>query len=315
MRILNIDPDNYSPSARAIYRELGTYVEKSLTRKQLLAEIGDYDVLVLRYNHLIDREVLDWAKRLKIIATNLTGTDHIDEKEAAVRNIRLVSLRGSGDFLNNIHASAEHTWALLLALMRRIPAACRSVLKKEWDRNRFTGTELNGKCLGIVGLGRNGCKIAGYAAAFGMSVCGYDPYATEAPDSLERRDSLETLLSGSDIVSLHVPLNDDTRQMFNQDRIRRMRQGALLVNTSRGDILDESALLEALQSGHLAGAALDVLSGEIVPGEIKKHPLIAYAKKHDNLIITPHIGGVTKDSWEKTEQFVAERVRDSLKQE
>ena len=313
MRILNIDPDNYSPNARSIYRELGKYEERSLTRRQLLDEIKMCDVLVLRYSHNIDREIISRAEKMKIIATNLTGTDHIDLLAASERGIRVVSLREYRTFLRTIHASAEHTWALLLALMRRIPAVSRSVLDGNWDRNRHMGTELNGKTLGILGLGRNGVKIAGYGSAFGMEVCGYDPYAADLPEGLLLFDEMEAVLERSDVVSVHVPLNSRTRGMMNRTKFDRMRQGAVIVNTSRGDILDESALIEALKTGHLSGAALDVVSGELAPGALTGNPLVEYARTHDNLIITPHVGGVTRESWEKTEKFIAERVRDFVK--
>ena len=309
LRILNVEPYRFSEKARSIYRQLGEYVEKTLSREALLREIEVYDILVMRFDHCVDEALLKRASKLKVVATNVTGPDRVDADALKHRAIRLICLKDQPDFMNKIYASAEHTWALLMALVRKIPAAVFSVLNSQWDRNQFMGNELHGKAMGILGLGRNGKKVAEYATVFGMRVCGYDIQGHSDADTIQCFDSLEDLLSVSDVLSIHLPLSEQTRHMINGHCLATMPKGAFLVNTSRGAIVHEPALLEALESGHLAGAALDVIEGEWDSKSRQENRLIAYAKTHDNLIVTPHIGGVTVEAWEQTEVFIAEQVR------
>jgi D-3-phosphoglycerate dehydrogenase len=239
-------------------------------------------------------------------AAAVTGLDHLDLEACRERGIRVVSLRGETDFLKTVRATAEHTVALLLALLRRIPEAANAVRRGEWQRDLYRGHELHGKTAGIVGVGRLGTLVAGYLRAFGMRVVGHDPRTPFAPTVAEPMASLEALLAVADVVSLHVPYSTETRGLLGARQFAALKPGAVLVNTARGGVIDEAALLAALESGHLAGAALDVLDGE--PEVSPDHPLIQAARRRSDLLIVPHLGGNTWESLQKTEIFLAHKV-------
>jgi len=307
IRILNIEPEGYCDEARDILKQLGSLREAALSREELLEQLPEYEVLIVRLANQIDQEVLDAGCHLKAIVTATTGQDHIDVEYARKQGITVLSLRGETEFLRTIVATAEHTWALLLTLLRRIPAALESVRTGEWDRDRFRGQELGGKRLGIVGYGRLGEKVARYGVAFDMVVSAYDPYLSSWPDHVGPVTSLEELFSESDVVSLHLPLNDETTGMIGEKVLSCLPEGAILVNTSRGELIDEKALIQALEHGRLAGAALDVIVGERDEKRLQS-PLLDYARHHQNLLITPHIAGATHESMAKTEIFMAHKL-------
>lgn len=312
-RILNCEPEGYSREALRILQAFADVDEIACDRRQLIDRIGAYHGLIVRLGHKIDRQILENAVKLKVIATATTGLNHIDTEEVAKRNIRVLSLRGETAFLESIHATAEHTWALLLALVRPLPGAIDSVKQGEWDRSRFKGRELSGKTLGIIGLGRLGSAVARYGLAFGMQVLACDIKKHEKQIEGVKMVDMKTLLMNADIISIHVNYNSETHGLISADALAAMKKDVLLINTSRGEIIDEAALLEALSTRHLGGAALDVLSGEncgVTPW-MKSDRLIAYSAQYNNLLITPHIGGCTFESMEKTEVFIAQRIRNS----
>jgi D-3-phosphoglycerate dehydrogenase len=313
IRILNAEAHGYSDQARAILQRLGQLTEGDLSRAELLARLPGYDVLIVRLAHKIDREVIDEGKNLKAIVTATTGLDHIDVEYARQKGITLLSLRGETAFLQTVSATAEHTWALLLALLRRIPAAYASVRAGQWDRDSFRGSELDGKRLGLVGLGRLGRKVARYGRAFGMGVAAYDPYVANWAADVTRVSSLPELLCRSDVLSLHIPLSAETESLLDLKALSLLPTGAVLVNTSRGEIIDEAALVQVLEHGHLAGAALDVIAHEREPERRQDSPLLIYARNHRNLLITPHIGGATHESMAKTEVFMADKLASFLR--
>lgn len=308
LRILNVEPYQYSDDARSILKRLGEVIEKNVDRAELMDCIGGFDVLIVRLRHQIDAELLSAAHKLKVIVSATTGLDHIDTVFASHKNIAVLSLRGELEFLRTIPATAEHTWGLLLALLRNIPWAHSSVLRGEWRRDQFKGHELQGRRLGLLGLGRIGEKIVSYGLAFGMSVSAYDPYRRTVPTGVAMKNSLEALLRDSDVFSIHVPLNSETEKMIGFKEIHNLPKGAYFINTSRGEVVDEGALLNALQSGHLAGAALDVLTGERQFTQDRQSALLAYARTHENLLITPHIGGATYESMRTAEVFMAKKL-------
>jgi len=308
IRILNVEPLGFSREARAILGGLGELVELPLNRDELRSQIADYDVLIVRFGQKIDRVIIDAGSRLKAIVTAATGVDHIDVDYARLRGISVLSLYGESDFLETVSAAAEHTWALLLALARRIPQAFNSVRAGRWDRDLFRGRDLQGKKLGIIGLGRIGRKVAAYAHAFSMDVSAYDPFATQWAPTVERRPTLTDLLHRSDLISIHVPLTLDTRNLVGRKELSCLHPEAMVINTSRGEVLDENALLDSLESGSIAGAALDVICEENSEGRRTQQRLLNYARAHDNLLITPHIGGATRESMAKTEIFMARKL-------
>jgi D-3-phosphoglycerate dehydrogenase len=309
-RVLLAEPLHYSPEARAVLADIGPVVDGPFDRAGLLDAVTRAEVLVVRLGHQIDEEVLSAGAGLRFIGSPTTGTDHIDLEAAAARHVRVVTLRGETEFLSTVRATPEHTWALVLALVRRLPAAAAASPAGAWDRDAFRGTELAGRRLGIFGLGRVGRIVATYGNAFRMSVAAYDVEPRSAPD-VTMVASLPDLLERSDVLTVHVPLDATTEGAIGADELARLPAGARLVNTARGEVLDEGAVVAALRSGHLAGVAVDVLAGERGPADLRDSPLLRYASEHpERAIVTPHIAGATWESMHRTEVFLAERLRE-----
>lgn len=249
------------------------------------------------------------AAKLKLFITATTGADHVDSENLSQRGIPLLTLRDQHEVLRNITPAAEHSWLLLMACARRLRPAIQDVLSGEWDRNRHPGIMLKDKILGIIGCGRIGQWMSRYATAFGLKSIGFDPYLYVWPENIEQ-SNLEALLRRSDFVSIHVPLNSETRHLLGLKEFRFIKRGSVMINTSRGEVIDETALLSGLLDGTIAGAGLDVLSGE---PDIAHHPLVEYARTHDNLIITPHIGGFSPDALKIILSFSCRRIVDFFK--
>jgi D-3-phosphoglycerate dehydrogenase len=305
-RILIVEPDRYPDRAKQILQEAGELVfHDGSDLKRALPAIH---AVVIRLRYLWNKDLLDVAPDLKAIATATTGLDHIDLELAQARRIAVLSLKGETDFLKTITATAEHTWGLLLALLRHIPQAHQSVISRNWDRDQFFGRELQGRTLGIVGLGRIGRMVARYGLAFGMEVIATDHSEKEWIDGVEKAASLADLLPRVDILSIHVPLTNENEKLIGPKEFAALKPGAVLLNTSRGAVLDEQALLANLKNGHLAGAALDVIEDEYKTKSELRDNLIDYAATHSNLLLTPHIGGATHDSLERVEIFMAEKL-------
>jgi D-3-phosphoglycerate dehydrogenase len=306
-RLLIVEPESFSSIARVYLEGYFEIYQGPLTRKKLLSSIHYYDALMIRLGHKFDEEMLISAKSLKVIGTPTTGLNHLDASVAKRLGISIVSLQGEREFLDEVFATAEYTWGLLLALLRKIPAATSSVKAGGWARDLFRGSELHGKILGVIGCGRLGTMVAGYGRAFGMQVISYDPYVT-TPYS-KNCSNLHELAASADIVSLHVSYDESTHKMLAREFFENLKLGAFLINTSRGELIDECALLNSLKEGRIAGAALDVLCVEnAMTSPAGSLDLIDYARTNDNLLITPHIAGATHESMEKTEIFIARKL-------
>lgn len=311
-RILIAESEGFSPRALRTLRASGaSVVAADLAAAELARAVRSADVLWVRLRTRIDAAMLARALRLRFLVTATTGLDHIALEEVERRGIRVLSLRGETDFLRRIHATAEHTLALTLALLRKLPAAALHANGGGWNRDLFRGNEIFGRTVGIVGWGRIGQMVHKLYEAFGAEVLVFDPYAAGVPAP---RLSLHELLSRSDIITLHANLNEHTRRLIGRTEFSAMRPGARLVNTSRGDLVDEDALLASLRGGHIAGAALDVVCGEDSRG-MEKSLLVEYARAHDNLILTPHIGGCTFESMAATEEYLAQRLVAALQEQ
>ncbi|MBH11253.1 MAG: hydroxyacid dehydrogenase [Candidatus Marinimicrobia bacterium] len=272
-------------------------------RKILTNEIKDADGLIDASMKVpIDLKILKSSKKLKVISTATTGSDHIDIQSAESMGINVLTLKNDKDLLRNLTPAAELTWALLMNVARKVISASKHVNNGSWVRENFPGIMLKDKTLGIVGCGRIGQWISKYGNAFGMNVQGYDPFVKPWPNQIKRK-SLEELFVSSDFITIHVHLTKDTRKLINSRLMGTIKPGAVLINTSRGGLIDEKALLKALISKRLSGAGLDVLDGE---PNISNHPLVNYARKNDNLIITPHCGGFSLDAL----QLVCQRAFD-----
>ena len=309
-KILNTIGEAYTLAGRDVLEGIGDVFYKTLSQDNLRESIGAYDIAVIGLGLDFNKDINQNASNLKIIATATTGLDHIDLKTAEKRGIKVLSLKGEEEFLNIITSTAELAMGLLIDIVRFTPWAFDTVKNYKWDRENFRGHTLHGKTLGIVGMGRLGTWMARYGKAFGMDVIFYDPQVKESrvPDC--RRVSFDELLAQSDVVSLHAHLNKETENMFNAGVFKKMKNTAYLVNTARGRIVDEAALLEALQSGEIAGYAADVLADEFRFDDtgFVRHPLVEYAKTHRNAIIVPHTGGMTHESRENTDIFTAEKL-------
>jgi D-3-phosphoglycerate dehydrogenase len=261
------------------------------------------NVLIVRLKKHITKEVFANFPHLKYILSPTTGTDHIDLEEMQKRNIQLICLKGETKFLNNITSTPELTWGLLLSLTRNISKAIQSVQKGEWERDRFRGIQLKGKTIGIIGMGRVGKSVANYATSFGMKVIYFDLYVES--NNYYKCLFLNELLSNSDIISIHIHLNNETRKLINNDNIPYIKQDAYIINTSRGGVVDESALVTALKAGKIKGLATDVLETEL--SDINKSSLYNAMLEGENIIITPHIGGASYDAMRECENFIVDK--------
>ncbi|MDX1964647.1 MAG: NAD(P)-dependent oxidoreductase [Pirellulales bacterium] len=308
LQLLIAESDRFSPRALATLQRHFTVTCADLDRAALLSSIAPYDALWVRLRNQIDQAVFRAAPRLRWVMTNTTGLNHIDLAAAANAGVRVVSLRGEVDFLRQIRATAELTLGLILALVRHLPRAVAHPLAGGWNRDLFEGRELAGLTAGIVGYGRLGSQVAKYLHAMDLRVLTCGPSLRQADVAPEISVVSEReLLAQAEIVSLHADYTSENDGFFGARHFAAMRPGAYFINTARGELIDEAALLDSLQTGHLAGAAVDVLRDERSTG-MAAHPLIQYAQTHDNLLITPHIGGNTRESLHKTEDFLAEKL-------
>ncbi|MDQ3448805.1 MAG: phosphoglycerate dehydrogenase [Chloroflexota bacterium] len=276
-------------------------VRLGLTRHELLAVLPDYDALLVRSQVQVDAEAISAGKRLTVIGRAGVGVDNIDLAAATAAGVTVVNAP-----TGNTIAAAEHTLALLFALARRVAAADASLRRGEWRRADFTGRELRGKLLGIVGLGKIGLTVADRARALEMELLGHDPYVTEdgAAHHGVRLVPLTQLLERSDAVTIHVPLTRTTRDLIGAPELALMKPDALLINVARGGVIDEAALAEALVQGRLGGAAVDVFSSEPPTGS----PLL----EAPNTVLTPHLGASTEEAQTRVAVEAVQQVLEVL---
>ncbi len=312
VKILNTEPSRFSDYSLAKLRQIADIYEYESDRDYLLNNINKFDGILIGLKNKIDKKILNKSLNLKFIITPTTGTNHIDKEAAKNKNIDIISLYGEKNFLKTLTATAELTWGLILCLIRNISNAHRSVIRNKWDRNKFKGRELSGLTLGIIGYGRLGSMVAKYGKAFNMKVIIYD-INPEVNSEFQKVD-LNLLLSSSDVVSLHIPLNKDNYNFLNEKLLLKLKKGSIFVNTSRGEITDEIALLNLLKSGQISGIGLDVLSDEfnLNPNWLEKNEFRKCSEKGFNIIITPHIGGLTSQSAEKANNFIIDKLEKYL---
>ena len=299
-RILCPEPDSFSTKGLALAASRAELVARHMNQAAFEATAPDFDAVLIRFNTRVRGELLQRASRLQAILSPTTGLDHIDMTGAQRLGVKVFHLRGQKRFLKTISATAE----LTIALMRKLPAAVESTRAGHWEPGPFRGREAAGKVLGLVGGGRLGSKVARVGVALGMQVLVYDPLVMRLPAGVVRVDSLLEVLSKADILSLHVPLIPETVRLIGASQFAIMKPGSVLINTARGAVVDTPALLDALHSGRLAAAAVDVVEDEESILRGGNHILIDYAHQHDNLLITPHIGGATYEAVEKTDVFI-----------
>ena len=292
--------DQVNPIIKEILEKNGLKVtyEPEITPEQLGEKIGMYEVIVVRSRTKLSKELVEKADKCQIIARVGVGLDNIDEEAAKEKNIRVINaVEGA------ITAVAELVIGLMLSMAREIPRADREIRNGNWIKKELMGSELKGKYLGIVGLGNIGKRLGRLARALNMNIIGYDVVPIDEEFSKEvglMKADLDTLLSSSDFVSLHVPLLDSTHHMINAEKLVTMKKSARIINTSRGGIIDEDALYNALKDGNLAGAALDVFETE--------PPIDSKLTSLPNFILTPHIGAQTKEAQLLAAHIIAEKI-------
>ncbi|HVH67993.1 MAG TPA: phosphoglycerate dehydrogenase [Gemmatimonadales bacterium] len=271
-------------------------------REELDRALAGAEALIVRSETRVTADLLTRGPGLRVIARAGTGVDNIDVHAATRRGIAVMNAPGA-----NTVSAAEHAMGLLLAQARHIPWAAEAMRRGEWDRKRFEGTELRGKTLGIVGLGRIGSHVAQLARAFGMQVVGHDPYLTpeRAVELQVKLLPLDQLLRQADVVTLHVAHTEQTHHLINADRLRLMKPTAVLVNTARGELVDEAALADALREKRIGGAAIDVFAVEPLPPD-------APLRKLDRVILTPHLAASTAEAQERVSIEICGAVRDAL---
>jgi D-3-phosphoglycerate dehydrogenase len=275
-----------------------------IDRSAMLEVLPECQAMIVRSSTQVDAEVIDRGQELRVVGRAGVGLDNVDIDHASRRGVLVMNTPGA-----NATATAEHTFALLLALCRKVPTANANVQSGGWDRGRYTGTQLAGKTIAVVGLGRVGRLVAQRAHVFGMHVLAYDPYlAIDAAQELnvELRE-LDELLPESDFVSLHAPLTPETQGLLGARELARMKHGARLINCARGELIDETALAAALDSGRLAGAAIDVFVSEPPVGS----PLLG----RDDVVLTPHLGAATEEAQRDVSVQIVDQVLAALRDE
>ena len=298
--------DKLAPEGVEILKKEGFQVdvETGLTPQELQEKIEDYDALVIRSATKVTKEILHAAKKLKVVGRAGVGVDNVDIVEATKRGVMVMNTP-----MGNTVSAAEHALALILSLSRNVPQAHCSLKGKKWEKKKFLGTEVYGKTLGIIGLGRIGTHLARIAQGVGMKVIGYDPFlAKDKGENLGvELTTLDDLFKRADYISVHTPLTAQTKHLIGEKQFKLMKKKARIVNCARGGIIDEQALYKALQENQIAGAALDVFE--------KEPPLDSPLLDLDNFVVTPHLGASTEEAQYNVAVGVAQQVADALKRE
>jgi D-3-phosphoglycerate dehydrogenase len=281
---------------------LSVTVKTDHTPQQLQDAIGDYEALIVRSATKVTKDVIARGKKLKVIGRAGVGLDNVDLEAATARGIIVMNAPAG-----NSISTAEHTMSMILSMARNIPQAYASMRKGEWKRSKFRGVELYAKVLGVVGLGRIGTEVAKRARSFGMKVMAFDPFLTaERARQLEVEPvDLAQLLVSADYITFHTPLTEETKGMISREQFAAMKKGVRIVNCARGGIVDEAALIEAVNAGTVAAAAFDVFEQEPLPAD---NQFI----KSDKIIVTPHLGASTEEAQVNVAIEIAECVRDAL---
>jgi D-3-phosphoglycerate dehydrogenase len=296
--------DGMVPEGLAVFRaneSIEVLDKKGISREDLLKIIPECEAVIVRSATTIDSEVIETGTKLKVIARAGVGLDNVDIPAATKRGIVAMNTP-----TGNTTSAAEHTMALMLSMLRNIPQADAKMRSGGWDRNKYTGREAFGKTLGVIGLGKIGRQVAQRSQAFEMKIVGYDPFASK--ESAEKDGielvTLDELYERADIVTLHVPKTEDTKGMINKKTLAKMKKGAFLVNCARGPLIVDQDLVDAIDSGHLSGAAIDVYHEE----PPQNSPLVG----HPKVITTPHLGASTEEAQINVGIMIAEQVVDAL---
>jgi len=300
MKILVITPVHHISGIVKALEKIGevTYLDDP-TLVEVCNLIPSFDAIYTNPNKskvFIGKEVLEAAQNLKVICTASTGTNHIDKLYAEKLQIPILALTEEREVINKISSTAEQAFALTLAGLRHISAGHSAVLNGEWDYTKFIGRQMNALTIGVIGYGRLGSIYANFCKAFGSRVLIYDPYKIIQNDAYEQVSSLQDIFANSNVISIHVHVTDETINMINKDVLKFMKRDALLVNTARGDIVNEDDLVKFLEANPESQVATDVLSDEI--RNRLSSPLLQYAIQSNQVTISPHVGGMTREAQE-----------------
>lgn len=291
----------FKESAEALGYEV--HDEPLITRAETLKTISGYEGIAVRTKFLIDRELIDAAPKLKFVARAGAGLDNIDEAYASQKKIQLLNApEGNSD------AVGEQALGMLLSLMNNFRKGDQEIRNGIWDREGNRGYELKGKTVGIIGYGHMGRSFAKRLAGFDVDTIAYDKYKTGFSDQYAREVSMEEIVKHSDVLSLHIPLTSETRQMVNEEYFFHFRKPIFFINTARGEIASVQAILNAIKNGKILGAGLDVLQTEKFPA-LTEQDWYEELKKSDSVLLTPHVGGWTFDSYRKISEVLAEKLR------
>lgn len=302
MKIAITESDHFSSIALKKLSEIGNVkLLDCKSEQELITECIDVSIIFVRLKFKITSSVIDQLPNLKYILSATTGTDHIDEDYFASKGGRIITLKGETDFLESIPSTAEHTWALILSLIKKVPFAFDDVKRGNWNRDAFKNNNLRGKNIAILGMGRVGKQVAHIASVFGMKIGFYDTLAFES--SYERFETPEALFNWADIISIHIPYTKENDNFIDEKLINFTKKEVFFINTSRGKVWNEKIIAKKLEEGSIKGIATDVIHDEFQHGNIE-NDLVALAKRRFNIIITPHIAGATFESMAMTEEFV-----------
>ena len=310
IKILVITPIDHISGLKTKLKKIGEVVINEDPKKTfILKNIKKFHAIYTnpnKSNIFIDRHIIDKAKNLVLICTASTGTNHIDVAYANKKKIKILCLKNDLKTIKKISSTAEHAFCLTLSSIRNLLPSFDSVKKGKWDYTNFIGRQMNYLTIGIIGFGRLGKMYANYCKAFGSKIIVYDPYKKIISSHIKQVNHLDILLKNSDIISLHVHLNKETYYLINKKNIDKLKKNVILINTSRGEILEEKEIIKFLKRNNKAKLACDVIENEIK--NKKNNPLIKFSKKTHQVIISPHIGGMTIEA----QSIAYHRVADKL---
>ncbi|MDD4975401.1 MAG: NAD(P)-dependent oxidoreductase [Bacteriovorax sp.] len=309
-KILVITPVRHIKGVPEILENTGavTYMDDP-TLAEVVNVIGEYDAIYTNPNKskvYIGREVIDAGTNLKVICTASTGTNHIDKAYVAEKGLPILALTEERDVIERISSTAELAFALTMSSLRHVVKSHNNALKGEWDYTKYIGRQMNCLTIGVIGYGRLGSMYAHYCKAFGSRVLIYDPYKKVKDKELIQVDDIKNLLQDSDVIAIHVHVTEETLGMINADFFKLMKDDVLIVNSARGDIINENDLVEFLSKNPKARIATDVLADEV--RNRLESPLLKYAQSHGQVIVTQHIGGMTREAQEIAFGHAAKRL-------
>ena len=292
-----------------------TFIDDPI-EKDLKKIISSYNIIFTNPNKskiFLGENILKHASNLKIICTASTGTNHIDLNYAKGKNISVISLTEERHIINKISSTAEHAFSLTMASIRHLIHAHDHVMSDKWDYEHFIGRQMDGLTIGIIGYGRLGSLYAKYCKAFGSKIIAYDPYKSIKEEGIRQFEDINDVFLHSDVISLHVHVSKETTKMINASSFQSMKSSVVIINTSRGEVINEVDLVSFLSENKLSRIATDVLSNEIL--DRTNSPLLNYAKKNKQVLITPHIGGMTKEAQEIAYNHAADLIKRYIKKQ